>query len=148
MAMDLILWRHAEAQDGSPDLERELTPKGRKQARHVAQWLLKRLPEDFSVVSSPAARAVQTAEALERKFRTVKSIAPGASVKDLLAAAEWPEGKGAVVLVGHQPDLGQAAAHLLGDARSGWHLKKGAFCWIASKDYEVRLVAAMSPDLV
>jgi phosphohistidine phosphatase len=42
--MDLILWRHAEAEEGGPDLERKLTPKGRKQAKRVAAWLLQRLP--------------------------------------------------------------------------------------------------------
>ena len=43
--MDLILWRHAEAEEGGPDLERRLTPKGRKQAKRVAAWLLQRLPK-------------------------------------------------------------------------------------------------------
>ena len=37
--MELILWRHAEAEDGVPDGERALTKKGRKQARAVAAWL-------------------------------------------------------------------------------------------------------------
>ena len=45
--MDLILWRHAEAEDGVPDLERRLTGKGRKQAERVAQWLLQRMPARF-----------------------------------------------------------------------------------------------------
>ena len=34
--MDLILWRHADAQDGSPDMERALTAKGLKQAELMA----------------------------------------------------------------------------------------------------------------
>ena len=39
--MDLILWRHAEAEDGvgKPDTERELTKRGRKQAERMAEWL-------------------------------------------------------------------------------------------------------------
>ena len=37
--MDLILWRHADAEDGSPDLRRALTRKGEKQAEHMAAWL-------------------------------------------------------------------------------------------------------------
>ena len=41
--MDLIVWRHAEAEDGVPDLERRLTGKGRKQGiraecREVQYW--------------------------------------------------------------------------------------------------------------
>ena len=37
--MNLILWRHAEAEDGVPDLERGLTDKGRRQADAAARWL-------------------------------------------------------------------------------------------------------------
>ena len=38
-AMDLILWRHAEAEVGSDDLARRLTVRGAKQARQMAAWL-------------------------------------------------------------------------------------------------------------
>ena len=62
--MDLILWRHAEAEDGSPDAKRKLTARGRKQAKQIARWLKPRLPADARIVVSPALRAVQTAEAL------------------------------------------------------------------------------------
>ena len=146
--MDLILWRHADAEDAGPgksDLQRELTGKGRKQAERVAEWLRERLPKDYSVIASPAARAQQTAEALGVKFRTDKSIAPGARVADLLKAAGWPEGKGTVVLVGHQPDLGHAVAELLAGRASDWSLKKGALVWVALKYDAVRLVASISP---
>ncbi|HKI65200.1 MAG TPA: histidine phosphatase family protein, partial [Burkholderiales bacterium] len=60
--MDLILWRHAEAEEGGPDLERRLTPRGHKHAARVAGWLLQRLPSKFTVLASPARRALQTAE--------------------------------------------------------------------------------------
>src|ERR1041384_2615803 len=93
--MDLILWRHAEAEEGEPDLARELTPKGEKQAQRIAQWLLQRLPGKFILLSSPAARAQQTAEALGVPVKTVKDIAPGAAVSAILKAANWPEQKGA-----------------------------------------------------
>jgi len=62
--MELILWRHAEAEEGQPDLERKLTAKGRRQAQHVAAWLLQRLPSKFTLLSSPAVRARQTAEGI------------------------------------------------------------------------------------
>jgi phosphohistidine phosphatase len=147
--MDLILWRHAEAEDGTIDLERELTPKGRKQAERVAEWLLQRLPGKFSVVASPAARAQQTAEALRAKIRTVRAIAPGAQVKDILEAAGWPDHKGAVVLVGHQPDLGRAVAYLVAGADAEWRLKKGGLWWLSKKNGDEVLVrAAVSPDLL
>ena len=77
--MDLILWRHADAEDGAPDLERRLTKRGRKQAERVAQWLRVRLPDDYELISSPAARATETAEALAKKVRIDNSLAPGAA---------------------------------------------------------------------
>jgi phosphohistidine phosphatase len=150
--MDLILWRHAEAEEGGPDLARALTGKGRKQAAHVAEWLLQRLPAKFTLLASPAKRAQQTAEALEVKIRTVERLAPGARVGDILAAAGWPDHKGAVVVVGHQPDLGATVAHLLAGSVGDWSLKKGALCWIASRERDdqpqVVLRAAISPDLL
>ena len=150
--MDLILWRHAEAEDGKPDLQRELTAKGRKQAQRMAEWLLQRLPDSYTLVASPAARAQQTAEALGRKFRTEPSIAPGASVAKLLQAAQWPDHKGLVILVGHQPDLGRAAAYLVAGAPGGWSLRKGGLWWLSNRvrDEEDQVVvrAVMSPDLL
>jgi phosphohistidine phosphatase len=150
--MDLILWRHAEAEEGGADLERKLTAKGLKQAERVANWLLQRLPGKFVVVASPAARAQQTAAALTTKLRTVKNLAPGAQVKDILEAANWPEHKGAVVLVGHQPDLGNAAAYLLSGSQDQWSIKKGGLWWLSDRvrDEENQVVvrAVVSPDLL
>ena len=145
--MDLILWRHAEAEEGGADLERPLTAKGRKQAERVAQWLQQRLPGKFVVVASPAARAQQTAEALTVKFRTAKNLAPGAQVKDILEAAGWPDHKVAVVLVGHQPDLGRAVAYLVSGQESECRIKKGGFWWVSNKN-ELIVRAVVSPDLL
>ncbi len=145
--MDLILWRHAEAEEGGADLERQLTAKGRKQAERVAQWLLQRLSGKFSVISSPAARAQQTAEALQANFKTVKALAPGAQVKDMLQAANWPDHKGAVVLVGHQPDFGRAVAYLVAGQEAEWRIKKGGFWWVSNKN-ELIVRAVVSPDLL
>src|SRR5262245_60899226 len=115
--MDLILWRHADAEDGAPDLERQLTKKGHKQAAAVAKWLLKRLPQDFVVVSSPAARARQTAEALGKRIQIDNLLAPGATVQVFL---KYSKTEKATVLVGHQPDLGEALAYLLSGRSAGW----------------------------
>ncbi|MDH4325071.1 MAG: histidine phosphatase family protein [Betaproteobacteria bacterium] len=150
--MDLILWRHAEAEDGPPDLERRLTPRGQKHAAHVAGWLLQRLPAKFVVLASPARRAQETALALGVPLRTVASLAPGAAVRDILAAAEWPERKSAVVVVGHQPDLGRTAAFLLSGSEAPWSLKKGGAWWLSSRTREdaaqVVVRAVVAPDFV
>ena len=139
--MELILWRHAEAEDGGPDMARPLTPKGRKQAARVARWLLERLPKDAVVVASPAVRAQQTADALGKKILTENGLAPGASVEAVLKAAK---GKRTVVVVGHQPDLGRAAAFLVAGQPAEWPLGKGALWWISGKAVK----AVMSPDLL
>ena len=141
--MELILWRHADAEDGTPDLARRLTKKGRKQAERVAEWLEEHLPKDYALISSPAVRARETAEALG-KPRIVEALAPGASVKEILQTAGWPGGDETVVLVGHQPDFGRAIAYLVSRRETDWTLKKGAFWWLAPD--EVR--AVISPDLL
>jgi phosphohistidine phosphatase len=145
--MELILWRHADAEDGPSDLARRLTKKGRKQAARVAEWLLERLPEDFTLIASPAARAQETAAALGVKIRTVNALAPGASTKTILQAAGWPTGEGTVVLVGHQPDFGQAIAYLVAGRDAGWSLKKAGLWWLVS-DLPVEVRAVISPDLL
>ena len=63
--MDLLLWRHAEAEEGENDLTRHLTRRGEKQAQAVATWLNKRLPKNLRILASPATRAQQTASALD-----------------------------------------------------------------------------------
>ena len=139
--MELILWRHADAEDGAPDLERKLTARGRKDAERVAKWLLKHLPHGFEVVASPAARAQETAKALKAKVQTDPRLAPGAAVRDIVNAARRG---GVVVIVGHQPDLGRALAHLVGGSSAEWRLQKGALWWI--EDDLVK--AVVSPDLL
>lgn len=86
--MHLILWRHAEAEAGVPDLERRLTAKGLKQAARVGKWLDLRLPANCRILVSPAKRAQQTALALDRKFKTREELAPNAAAASVLAAAD------------------------------------------------------------
>jgi len=150
--MDLILWRHAEAEEGENDLARELTPKGEKQAARVAEWLLQRLPAKFTLISSPAVRAQQTAEALHVPVKTIKELAPGAAVSAIIKAAAWPDHKGAVVLVGHQPDLGHAAAFLVSGTQLEVSIKKGGLWWLNDRAREdgakIVVRAVVSPDLL
>lgn len=152
--MDLILWRHAEAEDiAASDLARALTTRGRKQAQNVAKWLRTRLPDDAVVLASPATRTIQTAETLSDQYRVIRELAPNASADDILEAAGWPKGIAqTVVIVGHQPTLGHVAARLLGDSNASWPVKKAGVWWIASRerdgDAQAVLRAAITPDLV
>lgn len=158
MAMDLILWRHAEAHDaaaGQSDLERALTPRGRKQAERMAAWLGAHLPDSAQVLVSPALRTRQTAEALGRRVRVDPALSPGASARQLLAAAHWPDNPEPVLLVGHQPTLGQVAALLIGgeamQRAPSFSVRKGSVWWLRQRERhgspEVVLVAVMSPEL-
>lgn len=150
--MELILWRHAEAEDGIPDSARELTEKGLKQARVMAEWLRPRLPKNTRIIVSPTNRTQQTATALDDNFETVRTIGPGASAKAILAAADWPDAKGAVVVVGHQPTLGEVAAFLMSGDPVEWSVRKGAVWWFSNKKKgnvaEVVLHTSISPDML
>lgn len=134
--MDLILWRHAEAEAASPgmaDAERNLTAKGKKQARLIAGWVLtQRLPK-LSVIVSPTKRTLQTAEALGRTYKVDRKIGPGAGAADLIAAANWPDESGAVMLIGHTPGLGRLAALLLSGSEADWTIKKAGIWWFSNR---------------
>lgn len=172
--MDLILWRHAQAHalpldealqakaeagedltvhiDLAQDLARTLTPKGERQAERMAHWLNQRLTDSTRVLVSPAQRTQQTAMALGRSFKTVRSLNPQASVDDLLEAARWPRGKDPVLIIGHQPTLGMLAARLLTGQDLVWSVRKGGVWWLRSREREgevsVTLHAVQSPDFL
>ncbi|MER2551969.1 MAG: histidine phosphatase family protein [Thauera sp.] len=131
--MDLLLWRHAEAVDGIPDHTRELTARGLKQARRMARWLDENRPKQLKVLVSPTLRTRQTATAFTEEFEIVSSLGPDGNVPDILAATGWPEGRGAALVVGHQPALGRLCALLLSGTEADWTIKKGALWWFTNR---------------
>jgi phosphohistidine phosphatase len=152
---EIILWRHAEAEDGEPDLERTLTAKGHKQAAKMAAWLDRQLPANCRILCSPAQRTLQTAKALERKFRITEALAPDADLQEALALCQPTERGEPLLLVGHQPLLGRMASMLLSGVDQSWTLRKGAILWVAQRkqaetDEESKVLylkAALSPEL-
>ena len=149
--MNLILWRHAEAEDGSNDLARALTAKGQRQVWRMATWLEARLPDKYKVICSRARRSQDTARALTDKFKVDANVDPGASYAAILAAVDWPHGSGTVIVVGHQPTLGEVASMVLAGAPAEWAIRKGALWWICYRDRdtgaETGLRVAIAPDL-
>ncbi len=131
--MDLLLWRHAEAEDGEDDMKRRLTQRGEKQARVMAKWIRAHQPRNMRIIVSPAVRTQQTAEALKLPFETHRKIGPEACVSELVAASGWPAASGAVLVVGHQPTLGRMASLLLAGSESEWTIKKGALWWLSNR---------------
>jgi phosphohistidine phosphatase len=153
--MDLILWRHAEAQvlaQGQDDLDRRLTAAGERQARRMGLWLQQRLPDTTRVWVSPAARTRATADALERPYKVLPELAPDADPSAWLPLMGWPDAVAPVLIVGHQPALGVLAAQLLCGAPLPWSVKKGAVWWLSSRRREgvqqVLLRAVQGTDLL
>jgi broad specificity phosphatase PhoE len=80
--MDLILWRHAEAEEGFPDAARKLTAEGLNQAKCMSDWLKSKLPKNTKVIASPTQRTQQTATALCSDFITEAAVGPELLVPD------------------------------------------------------------------
>ncbi len=153
--MDLILWRHAEAEDAPPgtdDLARALTRRGERQAARVGAWLEARLPGETRVLCSPARRCQQTAKALGRAYETAALLAPGADPEHVLQAAGWPGAGRPVLIVGHQPTLGETLACLLGLPSNQCQVRKAGVWWLRTRtrgrQQETTVVAVQSPDTV
>ncbi|MGN6389388.1 MAG: SixA phosphatase family protein [Burkholderiaceae bacterium] len=155
--MELILWRHAEAEPGEPDLARRLTAKGRRQAAKAGAWLDRHLPGSCRILVSPAVRTVETAEALGRKFKLRDELGPERDANDLLDAAGWPDARDPVLVIGHQPTLGRVAAMLLAGQAQDWRIRKAGIWWIVREQSDTGdaeagqapafLRAVIGPDL-
>jgi phosphohistidine phosphatase len=153
--MDLILWRHAEAQEwtqGCDDMARRLTLRGEKQAKRMAGWLDRQLPDNTRILVSPAVRAEQTASALGRKFKIRPELAPDGTVAQLLELVQWPDARGCVLVVGHQPTLGQTISQLIGLSATECSIKKGAVWWLRNREREAHVqtlvVTVQSPEVL
>ena len=118
--MLLYLLRHADAEGvRTTDQARELTSAGQRQAEAVGAFCQRHGLQPDLVLASPYQRTVQTAEAVARALGGVtlqhepflaSGMDPQAAF-DGLQAYGWA---GSLLLVGHQPDIGQLAASLLG----------------------------------
>ncbi len=157
--MDLILWRHAEAEDWllgdeqtGLDLDRSLTQRGEKQATRMAAWLDRQLPEGARIWVSPARRCEQTALALGRKYKIRAELAPDATPAKLLELVQWPTNKYPILVIGHQPILGQTISQLLNLKESECAVKKGALWWLRNRDRgghsQTVVVTVQSPEVL
>ena len=159
--INLFLWRHAEAEDTWPDLERPLTPRGQRDAARVAKTLAKQLDANSRVVISPATRTRETAAPLVARaslhLEIDRRLAPGAAVGDVLdaleaAIASCNGDSPSLVMVGHQPWVGQVARHLLTGHDGDWSVKKAAAWWLVRRardgNTEWTLRSVLDPDLV
>jgi phosphohistidine phosphatase len=153
--MDLILWRHAEAvdwQEGRDDLDRTLTARGYKQAMRMAQWLDRQLPETTRIFSSPARRCEDTVCRLDRKYKLSNDLLPDTDANIILETLQWPNLKASVLIVGHQPMLGQIVAQLLGMKSAECAIRKGSVWWLRCRErdglMQTVLVSVQSVDMI
>jgi phosphohistidine phosphatase len=153
--MDLVLWRHAQAQDWTPgceDMTRRLTPRGEKQAARMASWLDRQLPEVSRIWVSPSVRTEQTGMALGRKYKLCPLLKSDATVSELLKLVGWPTAKETTLLIGHQPQLGQLASELMGWSTGDCAIRKGSVWWLRSREREgivqTVVVTVQSPDFL
>lgn len=132
--MRIHLIRHAEAierSDSVTEEHRSLTRKGRIRFRRVAASLKKLINDPDLIITSPLIRSVQTADILAEKlgfegeFLVSPELAPGFSARRLRDVLIGLPGAAEIVLVGHEPDLGEVTRELLGES-SPCSLKKGS----------------------
>jgi phosphohistidine phosphatase len=133
-------------------MARRLTSRGEKQAKRMAGWLDRQLPDNTRILVSPAVRAEQTASALGRKFKIRPELGPDGTVAQLLELVQWPDARGCVLVVGHQPTLGQTISQLIGLSASECSVKKGAVWWLRNREREAHVqtlvVTVQSPEVL
>lgn len=141
--MDLLIIRHAAAQsredfagEGLPDEQRPLTKRGIERMQMAARGLTTLALPIERLITSPAARAVQTANVVTPALEVREAEREGAFSPDapIGTAIEWlrkqPRIDGMAV-VGHEPTLGQICECLVsGRAQGNMPLKKGGMMLI------------------
>jgi phosphohistidine phosphatase len=141
--MELYIIRHAIAQqlgrkNDFLDEKRALTSEGRASMREAARGLRKLGVEFDLVLTSPLARAVETAEIIahalgldKKEIEQTDALAPGASPDEVFAEIKKRAGTESIALVGHEPDLGNLISRIvLGSEGLAVQLKKGSACLI------------------
>lgn len=146
--MELILLRHAEAEDSPNDFERKLTPKGKKDAKKVCEFLLKELPKDFRVLSSPLVRAKETVAYLLKDIEVVSELEPTSSPVEFIKLIQTFKEDEVIVASGHQPLIGAIAGKILG-VNESLKTKKAQFWWFKGGSVrELELFALIPSSLI
>ncbi len=132
--MNLVLLRHADAEPKTTtDFERQLTARGRQQARNAGRFLAACEARPDRIITSPLKRAVQTAEILHEEVHARNGMEPdgrlgcGMTPETAFALLWECDQDAGVVLVGHEPDFSNLAAALIGmESAYGFEMKKAA----------------------
>ena len=140
--MHLYIVRHGPAGNrdewSGPDSERPLTPKGKQVVHRVAERLADLDVSVDAIVTSPYVRSEQTAEIIAKsldradRLETDARLAPCFGIAELMSLLADYSGVSALMIVGHEPDLGQAICELIGAERL--KMKKGAIALVDLPD--------------
>jgi phosphohistidine phosphatase len=143
-AYELYILRHGAAvtRGVSEDSKRPLTPVGKRKMEEIASGLRRLGVDPDWIVSSPLERAVETAEIVAESLPAKvplefsDALRPGGSAEALISLLAKHSSRRRVLVVGHEPDLGQMAGRLIGAGRSA-HLafKKGGCCLITFREF-------------
>ena len=132
--MRLILIRHGDAEDyAGSDFQRNLSAKGRSQAKKVGKFLsgIEDL-DKAALVFSPYLRAAQTAKIITENsehyyvFIEDKRLGCGMSPQDAFEVIRELAEEDMVIMVGHQPDIGELIAYLLNMSFAAVHVSKAS----------------------
>jgi phosphohistidine phosphatase len=135
--MKILFVRHARAETraefkGDDDLQRPLTPAGRKEARKAFKRIAEVYPKPEKIISSKAVRAIDTADILAnafgvKGFEQSEELNPGCDmgkITHVLAGlekkAEW------IAIVGHDPDFTELVSEITADGSLRIDFKKAA----------------------
>ena len=143
----------------SDDAQRPLEPEGKEKMREITEGL-KRVGLDVDwIVSSPLVRAVETAGIVAESLpasgsvEVCEALRPGGSPEQVVAFLAKRPNRTRVLLVGHEPDLSDLAARLIGaGSHANLAFKKGGCCLIRFDEFPPRnpgqLVWWMTPRLL
>lgn len=145
----LYVMRHGiAAARGDPnfpdDNKRPLTPEGRKKLREIAKGLLRLGLCVDSVISSPLVRASETATIVSEivcprvEVEFSDYLRPGGSLQMLVASLGKRGEHRSVLVVGHEPDLSEGVAKLIGNSRTSFQFKKGGCCRVDFEKFPPR----------
>lgn len=133
MNLNIYLIRHGDAEAVSKtlkDFDRSLTPEGvRKMREAVSKWKTF-IPQFDFIISSPYARALQTAHIIAEVFDCTdklmidKRVGCGSKSSDIVEMANALDGKN-IAFVGHQPDMSEHIASFISNNNAFAEFKKG-----------------------
>ena len=143
----------------SDDAQRPLVPEGKEKMREIAEGLRRIGFEVDWIVTSPLVRAVETAAIIADSLASsapvdvCDSMRPGGSPEDVIAFLAKRPSRTRVLVVGHEPDLSELTARLIGaGSHANLGFKKGGCCMISFDEFPPRnpgqLVWWLTPRLL